>query len=144
MKVVFKISVIIAVCLMATGTYCLIRPDGVCSAWSVYDMLSDDVILFYESEIAGEAVVSDKSQKQIENIASRYSIDARKATGLLLVYDFCERTGGGVDFPELVKMKDAKIIRLVKARAKVYDETIDEQKRESVKEKAKEILGFAI
>lgn len=142
MKNVAKTSGVMAIFLLLVCTFFFAQVDGVCAAWSVYDMLSDDVILFYESEIAGEKIVSDKSQRQIESVASRYSIAVRKAKGLLLVYDFCARTGEAVPFPTLVDMKDSKIIRLVKARIKVFEESIDDERRAQLKEKAKDIIGF--
>lgn len=117
---------------------------NVCKAISVFDMVSPKIIDFYESEIAGEKVVSDKSAKQIENIAQKYSISDKKAQGVLIVYDFCKRTGGGMDFPTIAKMTDGKIIALVKARAKVYEQSISEEKKADLKRKSKEILGISI
>lgn len=142
MKIIAKTSGIIAFFLLITSIFFFAQSDGTCYGWNVYDILSDDVIVFYETEIAGEKVVSDKSQKQIEGIASRYSVDTRKAKGLLLVYDFCERTGEAVSFPTLVDMKDSKIIQLVKTRIKVYEQSISDQKRAELKERAKGIIGF--
>ena len=117
---------------------------NICEAFSVFDMVSPKIIDFYESEIAGEKVVSDKSEKQIENIAQKYSISDKKAQGGLIVYDFCKRTGGGMDFPTIAKMSDGKIIALVKARAKVYEQSISEEKKTDLKRKSKEILGISI
>lgn len=119
--------------------------DGknVCEAFSVFDMVSPKVVDFYESEIAGEKVVSDKSAKQIENIAQKYSISDKKAQGVLIVYDFCKRTGGGTDFPTIAKMSDGKIVALVKARAKVYEQSISDEKKADLKRKSKEIFGIS-
>lgn len=116
---------------------------NICKAFSVFDMVSPRVIEFYESEIAGERVVSDKSEKQIENIAQKYSISVKKAQGILLVYDFCKRTGGGIDFPTIAKMSDGKIIALTKERGKVYEKSISEGKRADLKRKSKEIFGIS-
>ena len=117
---------------------------NICEAFSVFDMVSPKIVDFYESEIAGEKVVSDKSEKQIENIAQKYSISDKKAQGVLIVYDFCKRTGGGMDFPTIAKMSDGKIIALVRARAKVYEQSISEEKKTDLKRKSKEILGISI
>ena len=112
-------------------------------AFSVFDMVSPKVIEFYETEIAGEKVVSNKSEKQIENIAQKYSISDKKAQGVLLIYDFCKRTGGGIDFPTIAKMSDGKIIALVKERGKVYEQSISEEKKADLKRKSKEIFGIS-
>lgn len=112
-------------------------------AFSVFDMVSPKVIEFYETEIAGEKVVSNKSEKQIENIAQKYSISDKKAQGVLLIYDFCKRTGGGIDFPTIAKMSDGKIIALAKERGKVYEQSISEEKKADLKRKSKEIFGIS-
>lgn len=117
--------------------------SDICEAFSVFDMVSPKVVEFYESEIAGEKVVSDKSAKQIENIAQKYSISDKKAQGVLIVYDFCKRTGGGMDFPTIAKMSDGKIVALVKARAKVYEQSVSEEKKADLKRKSKEIFGIS-
>ncbi len=117
---------------------------NVCEAFSIFDMVSSQVVDFYEEEIAGEKVVSDKSAKQIENIAQKYSISDKKAQGVLIVYDFCKRTGGGMDFPTIAKMSDGKIVALVKARAKVYEQSISDEKKADLKRKSKEIFGISI
>jgi len=112
-------------------------------AFSVFDMVSPKVIEFYETEIAGEKVVSNKSEKQIENIAQKYSISDKKAQGVLLIYDFCKRTGGGIDFPTIAKMSDGKIIALAKERGKIYEQSISEEKKVDLKRKSKEIFGIS-
>lgn len=117
--------------------------SDICEAFSVFDMVSPKIVDFYESEIAGETVVSDKSAKQIENIAQKYSISDKKVQGVLIAYDFCKRTGGGIDFPTIAKMSDGNIIALVKARAKVYEQTISEEKKADLKRKSKEIFGIS-
>ena len=115
----------------------------ICKAFSVFDMVSPKVIEFYETEIAGEKVVSNKSEKQIENIAQKYSISDKKAQGVLLIYDFCKRTGGGFDFPTIAKMSDGKIIVLAKERGKVYEKSISDEKKADLKRKSKEIFGIS-
>lgn len=123
---------------------CFAQSDGVCDGFSIYAILSDDIIDFYETEIAGEKVVSDKTQKQIANIANRYGVEENKAKGLLIVYDLCERTGDRVDFPTLAKMRDSQIMQLIKDRARVYEQSLDEQSKARLKEKSKGLLGFAV
>lgn len=118
--------------------------EQVCEAFSVYDMLSPKIISFYESEIAGEKVISNKSAKQIEGVASRFSISVQKAKGVMLVYDFCNRTGGGTDFPTIAQMSEKQVIELVKARAKVYEQSLTPEKKKELKRKSKEILGFSL
>ena len=88
-------------------------------------------------------MVSDKSVKQIENIAQKYSISDKKAQGVLIVYDFCKRTGGGIDFPTIAKMSDGKIIALAKERGKVYEQSISDEKKAELKRKSKEIFRIS-
>ncbi len=127
------------VCGVSTST----NQRDIGKAFSVFDMVSPKVIEFYETEIAGEKVVSNKSEKQIENIAQKYSISDKKAQGVLLIYDFCKRTGGGIDFPTIAKMSDGKIIALAKERGRVYEQSISEEKKADLKRKSKEIFGIS-
>lgn len=143
-KFVCVATVLAIVAAVAAGVFVASFEDGVCEAFSVYDMISPKIIDFYETEIAEEKVVSSKSAKQIENIANRYKISVKKAQGVLLVYDFCNRTGGGADFPDIVQMSESKVISLVKARAKVYESTISKEKKNELKSKAKDVLGLAL
>lgn len=142
-KTATLVSVFIIAIVMALPL-CFAQSEGVCNGFSIYAILSDDIINFYETEIAGKKVVSDKTQKQIENIANRYDIEENKAKGLLIVYDLCERTGDRVDFPTLAKMRDSQIVQLIKDRARVYEQSLDEVSKSRLKEKCKELLGFAV
>lgn len=143
-KFVCMATVLAIVAAVLAGVFVASLEDGVCEAFSVYDMISPRIIEFYETEIAEEKVVSSKSAKQIENIANRYAISVKKAQGVLIVYDFCNRTGGGVDFPSIAQMSESKVISLVKKRVKVYESSITEEKKNDLKVKAKENLGISL
>lgn len=142
-KKLFCMALLIASAFLIAASAAQPEREGVCEAFSVYDMVSPTVIDFYESEIAGEKVVSQKSTKQLENVAQKYGISVKKAQGVLIVYDFCKRTGGGVDFPTISVMSDGKVISLVKARAKVYEQSITPEKKSELKRKSKEIFGIS-
>ena len=74
------------------------KDKNVCEAGSVFDLLTPKVVEFYEKEIAGEKVLSQKSDAQLASIAKRYDITVQKARAVIVLYDFANRTGGGADF----------------------------------------------
>lgn len=116
----------------------------VCDAASIFDCVTPEVVRFYEEEIAGEQIISDKSEAQLCAIAKRYGISVAKARGALIVYDFSNRTGGGVDFPQIAQMSELKILSFFKARAEVYKQSLSEEKKEELKQKAKDTLGLSL
>ena len=61
------------------------KDKNVCEAGSVFDLLTPKVVEFYEKEIAGEKVLSDKSDAQLASIAKRYDITVQKASAVIVL-----------------------------------------------------------
>lgn len=120
------------------------KDKNVCEAGSVFDLLTPKVVEFYENEIAGEKVLSDKSDAQLASIAKRYDITVQKARGVIIVYDFANRTGGGADFPDIAKMNEIKMLSFVKERADVFTADFSKEQKEELKQKAMAALGFKL
>lgn len=115
---------------------------NVCSAGSIFDMITPEVVAFYENEIAGEKVLSNKTDAQLAGIAKRYDISVAKAKGVIVTYDFAKRTGGGIDFPSIAKMSDMKMLAFVKDRTEIYTAEFTKEQKEELKQKAMDALGF--
>lgn len=115
---------------------------NVCEAGSIFDMITPEVVAFYENEIAGEKVLSNKTDAQLTGIAKRYDISVAKAKGVIVTYDFANRTGGGIDFPSIAKMSDMKMLAFVKDRTEIYTAEFTKEQKEELKQKAMDALGF--
>ncbi len=110
----------------------------------LFDMLTPEMVEFYETEIAKEKVLSSKSDRTVRAIAARYGIDEQKARCVILLYDFAKRTGGGVDFPEIAKMSEYKMFALAKQRSDVFVAKLTDEEKERLKQKASALIGIRL
>ncbi len=116
----------------------------ICYAASIYDVITPEVVAFYEREISLKKVLSNKSQKQLERIASRYEISVPKAKGAIIAYDFAKLTGDDTDFPTIASMSDLQMLAFVKARGEVYSSSLTPERKEEIKQKASDELGIKL
>lgn len=118
------------------------KDKNVCDAGSIFDMITPEIVAFYENEIAGEKVLSNKTDAQLAGIAKRYNISVAKAKGVIVTYDFANRTGGGIDFPSIAKMSDMKMLAFVKGRAEIYMSDFTNEQKEELKKKGDGCVGI--
>ncbi|MDE6302575.1 MAG: hypothetical protein K2M36_03185 [Clostridia bacterium] len=109
---------------------------------SVYDMLSDELIDMYETEIAGEKIVSDKSASQLNRIASRLSIPVEKLKAIMLLQDLAGKAGESVSLSDLAAMSDIKLFTAFKGYADTYLSTQPAERRAELEQKLKKSLGI--
>lgn len=114
----------------------------VCYGFSVLDILTPEVIDFYESEISQKQVASQKSQEWLERVADRYEISVQKVKAVLIVQDFCALNGENVSFADLAKLSDYALFETVKSRIDGYLDGLSEEEKENLKNKASELLSI--
>lgn len=148
MKISYKPTVLAAggICLFIVlfvicGCFC--APSKVAKA-GLCDLLSPQMVKFYEAEIAKEEVLSNKSADNIKAIAARFGIDEQKARCAVLLYDLANRTGGGIDFPTIAKMSEFGMLAFAKKRGEIYSSTLPAEEKERLKQRASEILGIRL
>ena len=107
-------------------------------------MLSDEIVKFYEEEIAKEAVLSNKSGENVRAIAARFGIDEQKARCAILLFDLANRTGGGIDFPEIAKMSEFKMLAFAKQRGEIFSSTLLPGEKARLKQRASELIGIRL
>lgn len=129
--------------LLACFLLPIAKESVVCDA-ALVDILTPEIIEFYESEISKKQVVSDKSDEWIERTAQRYGISPQKVKAVLIVKDFCETTGEDRTFLELSKESDFALFEIVKARSDVFTSTLDDEQKQNLKQKASELLGIKL
>lgn len=137
----FLFVFIAAVALLGSAVYRF--DDGerkLCSAASVYDMLNSDLIEMYETEIAGESIVSDKSAAQLARTAERLGVSVEKLRAMLLLQDLMAKVGRSASLDELAAMNDMKLLSLVKQCAEEYLSTLPPERQALLERKLKAAL----
>lgn len=121
----------------------LLAPSDSCSA-ALVDILTPEIIELYETEIAHSRVVSSKSEEWLSRTAERYDISVQKVKAVLIVQSFCALTGEEMSFPQLAELGDHKLLELVKQRSSIYTDSLSDEQKEALKQRAGELLGFKI
>ena len=102
---------------------------------TIYDMLSPELISIYETEIAGEPIVSKLGDAKLQRTADRLEITVAKLKAIMLLQDLCARVGEDITLSRLATMKDFALIKLAKEQAEKYAATLPETRRSELKEK---------
>ncbi len=122
---------------------CFFTPKEVADA-GVCDLLTPEIVKFYEEEIAKEQVLSSKSEQNVKTIATRFGIDEQKAKCAILLFDLSKRTGGGITFPEIANMSEFRMLVFAKQRGEIYGKTLGKEDKEELKQKASDLLGIRL
>lgn len=138
--------------LATSGILTVIALFAICGAFApskvaqagLCDLLSDEIVKFYEEEIAKEAVLSNKSGENVRAIAARFGIDEQKARCAILLFDLANRTGGGIDFPEIAKMSEFKMLAFAKQRGEIFSLTLPPSEKARLKQRASELIGIRL
>lgn len=133
---------IIAAMLFSAAVFTFDEAENrkLCSAASVYDMLNPRIIELYETEIAGERVVSDISAATLSRTADRLGISVEKLKAVLMLQDLAARVGRNVSLNELAAMNDFKLFSLFKQCAEDYLSTQPEGRRQELEKLLKDAL----
>lgn len=113
----------------------------VCDAKSVYNLITPKIVEFYETEIANEAVLSNKTDAQLKRTAKALSIDIDKTRAIILLQDFASRTGDSVNLSTLAKMNELKLLSFAKDRAEIYLKDLPPERVEYLKSTLKSLLS---
>lgn len=148
MKISYKPTILAAggICLVVALFVicgCFSAPREVAEA-GLCDLLTPEIVKFYEEEIAKEQVLSSKSEQNVKAIATRFEIDEQKAKCAVLLFDFSKRTGGGITFPEIANMSEFKMLAFAKQRGEIYGQTLSKEDKEELKQKASALLGIRL
>ncbi len=99
----------------------------------VYEMLTDEVITIYETEIAHEKVVSDMKAKTLSSLAEKNGFTLNKTKTLILLSDLSGRVGDKKTFVELAKMNDLSILIFGKKCIDKYAKTLPSERQDELK-----------
>ena len=126
----------VAVAMIALCTFMVFDMEGaerrLCDA-GVYDILTPELVEMYEREIAGESVVSHKTQSQLERSAGRLGVELSKLKALMLIQDLASKADSDISLDELASMSDIKLLGFAKQCAEKYMSGLSEERREELK-----------
>lgn len=111
------------------------------SASDIYNLLTDEMILFYEDEIAGEHFITSMKSASLQRLANKLNISTQKTKTLLLLCDFAQRNGDYVNINDLANKKDSEIIRIGKNYINRYKSTLSDAEVEQLKQRFKQRTG---
>ena len=100
---------------------CVFAPCKVANA-GLCNLLTPEIVAFYEEEIAKEAVLSNKSDDYVAAIATIYGMGLSKAKCAILLYDLANRTGGGTTFPEIARRSECTMLAFANKRKRDSNE----------------------
>lgn len=133
--------IVYIVSLILTSFFVLKTEKQVCDAKSIYSMLTPKVVEFYEKEIAGEAVLSNKTDAGLRRTAKALSIDVEKTRAIILLQDFASRTGDSVNLSTLAKMSELKLLSFAKERADIYLKDLPPERVQYLKSTLKSLIS---
>lgn len=135
-KGIFIVALIaLAICVFGV---CLMPCTQVASAAAITDLVNDDMVRFYEDNIAGEVFVSNMSQARRERLRERYGVSDCKLNTILLLQDLGARTGRPQDLDVLAKKKDKQLVSIAKPLIKAYSATLSAEEKAELKNKFKQ------
>ncbi|MCM1306191.1 MAG: hypothetical protein NC037_02085 [Bacteroides sp.] len=141
-------SVIFAVVAIAISIAAIFDFDGaerkLCDAANVYDMLTPELVEAYEREIAGESVVSDKTQSQLERSAARLGVEVNKLKALMMLQDLASKTGKDVSLNDLAAMSEIKLLGYFKQCVDDYMSSVPEERKEEIKKIVSDTLKIPV
>lgn len=138
------ICVFIALVLDVWVLFVQSNATNVCCGFSVLDILTPEMIEFYECEISQKQVVSQRSEEWLERVADRYEISVQKVKAVLIVQNFCALNGDDVNFADLAKLSDYSLFETVRGKIDGYLEGLSDDEKDNLKQKASELLSFKI
>ncbi len=104
--------------------------------FNIYSLVTPKIINFYESCISNKKVASHIVGEQRVKMMEQYGITSTsKLSGLLIVHDLVNMTGGKIDMEGLSKMKDKDVFALARKHMEIYKNSLSEQQRNDLNTK---------
>lgn len=113
----------------------------VAHAYGLPDMAGDNIVEFYEEEIAKEKFISNMNPARKARTCERYGISKERLNAVLILQDLGARVGIPQNVDELAKMNDKALISVGKTVICAYIDTLTEEEKQDLKEKFKSALS---
>lgn len=103
-------------------------------------MVDDEIVSFYEQEIAGENIVSSIDFETREKFKTALGIDDGKLNSIIILKDLGARTNNPQTLQKLAKMNDKQLFLTAKTLISAYCEKLTPEEKERLKQRFIDII----
>ena len=115
---------------------------NVARASGIEDMVTDELIAFYENEIAKDTFISSMTTMKKNRLMSAYDISERRLYLSLILQDLGARVDDHKDFNQIAQMNDKQLFSYGKTLVLSFIDTLTEEEKARLKDGFKSALGM--
>lgn len=128
-----------ALCFSVIGFCATSTTDSIAEAADIYDLFTDEHIVFYETELAHRPVVSNIKQSVLEKRAREYNVGVDKFRKVLVVQHAFSQSGNEYTVEQILSMNTGDLLRGVRTYINWLKETTPPEDLAAIGEKFKSI-----
>ena len=114
----------------------------VARASGIEDMVTDELITFYEKEIAKDTFISSMTAMKRDRLMSAYDINEKRLYLTLILQDLGARVGNHKDLNQIAQMNDKQLFSYGKTLVLSFIDTLTEEEKARLKDGFKSALGM--
>lgn len=114
----------------------------VARASGIEDMVTDELITFYEKEIAKDTFISSMTTMKKDRLMSAYDISEKRLYLTLILQDLGARVDDHKDFNQIAQMNDKQLFSYGKTLVLSFIDTLTEEEKARLKDGFKSALGM--
>ena len=114
----------------------------VARASGIEDMVTDELIAFYEKEIAKDTFISSMTTMKKNRLMSAYDISEKRLYLTLILQDLGVRVDDHKDFNQIAQMNDKQLFSYGKTLVLLFIDTLTEEEKARLKDGFKSALGM--
>ena len=114
----------------------------VARASGIEDMMTDELIAFYEKEIAKDTFISSMTTMKKNRLMSAYDISEKQLYLTLILQDLGARVDDHKDFNQIAQMNDKQLFSYGKTLVLSFIDTLTEEEKARLKDGFKSALGM--
>ena len=114
----------------------------VARASGIEDMVTDELIAFYEKEIAKDTFISSMTTMKKNRLMSAYDISEKRLCLTLILQDLGARVDDHKDFNQIAQMNDKQLFSYGKTLVLSFIDTLTEEEKARLKDGFKSALGM--
>ncbi len=133
------LTAILVLCVAIIGAQT--SPARTATAGSITEMAGENIVRFYEEEIAGERFISNMNPARKARMCASYKISENRLNAVLILQDLGARVGIPQSADDLAKMNDKALISTGKTVICAYIGTLTDEEKQDLKEKFKSAIS---
>ena len=114
----------------------------VARASGIEDMVTDELIAFYEKEIAKDTFISSMTTMKKNRLMSAYDISEKRLYLTLILQDLGARVDDHKDFNQIAQMNDKQLFSYGKTLVLSFIDALTEEEKARLKDGFKSALGM--